>query len=66
VLGHQSLQMTMRYAHLLPTHLEEVRTLNRSCQLVTLCWQFMKVPLPKSSKCINQAGIRREADLRTA
>ncbi len=28
VLGHQSLQMTMRYAHLSPTHLEEVRTLN--------------------------------------
>lgn len=28
ILGHQSLQMTMRYAHLAPTHLEAVKLLN--------------------------------------
>lgn len=28
ILGHQSLQMTMRYAHLAPTHLEAVKSLN--------------------------------------
>ena len=28
ILGHQSLQMTMRYAHLAPEHLEEATRLN--------------------------------------
>ncbi|WP_230945807.1 tyrosine-type recombinase/integrase [Burkholderia cepacia] len=28
ILGHQSLMMTMRYAHLAPDHLEEARRLN--------------------------------------
>ncbi|MEW6772272.1 MAG: tyrosine-type recombinase/integrase [Bacillota bacterium] len=28
ILGHQSLQMTMRYAHLAPDHLEEAKRLN--------------------------------------
>ncbi|WP_425324064.1 hypothetical protein [Janthinobacterium aestuarii] len=28
VLGHQSLTMTMRYAHLSPEHLQETRHLN--------------------------------------
>jgi site-specific recombinase XerD len=28
ILGHQSLAMTMRYAHLAPEHLQEAKTLN--------------------------------------
>jgi len=28
ILGHQSLTMTMRYAHLVPEHLQEARRLN--------------------------------------
>ena len=28
ILGHSSLQMTMRYSHLAPDHLEEARQLN--------------------------------------
>jgi site-specific recombinase XerD len=28
ILGHQSLTMTMRYAHLAPNHLEEAKRLN--------------------------------------
>lgn len=28
ILGHSSLTVTMRYAHLAPDHLEEVRKLN--------------------------------------
>jgi len=36
ILGHQSLTMTMRYAHLAPDHLQEARKLNPLTQL-TLC-----------------------------
>jgi len=36
ILGHQSLTMTMRYAHLAPDHLQEARELNPLTQL-TLC-----------------------------
>ena len=35
ILGHQSLTMTMRYAHLAPEHLQEVRALNPLAQLET-------------------------------
>ena len=28
ILGHANIQMTMRYAHLAPNHLQEVKTLN--------------------------------------
>lgn len=36
LLGHSSLAMTMRYAHLAPDHLQEAKTLNPLSQL-TLC-----------------------------
>jgi integrase len=35
-LGHQSLTMTMRYAHLAPDHLEQVKRLNPLSALLTL------------------------------
>lgn len=35
VLGHHSLTMTMRYAHLSPEHLQETRTLNPLARLLT-------------------------------
>ncbi|WP_446479750.1 tyrosine-type recombinase/integrase [Burkholderia stagnalis] len=33
ILGHQSLTMTMRYAHLAPEHLQEAKMLNPLRQL---------------------------------
>jgi site-specific recombinase XerD len=36
ILGHSSLVMTMRYAHLAPDHLKEARLLNPIAAL-TLC-----------------------------
>ena len=33
ILGHQSLTMTMRYAHMAPEHLQEAKTLNPLAQL---------------------------------
>ena len=33
ILGHQSLTMTMRYAHLAPEHLQEAKALNPLAQL---------------------------------
>ena len=33
ILGHQSLTMTMRYAHLAPEHLQEAKALNPLAQI---------------------------------
>ena len=33
ILGHQSLTMTMRYAHLAPDHLQEAKVLNPLAQM---------------------------------
>jgi site-specific recombinase XerD len=36
ILGHSTLTMTMRYAHLAPDHLQEAKTLNPLSRL-TVC-----------------------------
>lgn len=43
ILGHQSLAMTMRYAHLAPDHLEEATRLNPLAEVDTL-WTRTKKP----------------------
>jgi integrase len=45
ILGHHSLTMTMRYAHLSPDHLQETRNLNPLARLVPLTEDYERIIL---------------------